>query len=84
MSISVLICDDSNLARKQVLRNLPEQFSSVAELATNGEEALTILREKKIDLLFLDYKALKMKVFHVLFLLYLPIFSQKCKPKSLI
>jgi two-component system chemotaxis response regulator CheY len=54
MSISVLICDDSNLARKQVLRNLPEQFSSVAELATNGEEALTILREKKIDLLFLD------------------------------
>lgn len=54
MSISVLVCDDSNLARKQVLRSLPEQLSANAQLATNGEEALTILRSQNIDVLFLD------------------------------
>ncbi|WP_085298945.1 response regulator [Cognaticolwellia mytili] len=54
MSTNVLICDDSNLARKQVLRSLPESLSSDAQLATNGEEALAILRNQNIDVLFLD------------------------------
>ena len=40
MSFSVLVCDDSNMARKQVLRSLPEQLSSTAQLATNGQEAV--------------------------------------------
>ncbi|MGB2740673.1 MAG: response regulator [Cognaticolwellia sp.] len=54
MGMNVLICDDSNLARKQVLRSLPENLSSNVQLAMNGEEALVILREQDIDILFLD------------------------------
>jgi CheY-like chemotaxis protein len=54
MSTNVLICDDSNLARKQVLRSLPENLSSNVQLAKNGEEALVILRNQNIDVLFLD------------------------------
>jgi CheY-like chemotaxis protein len=54
MSVSVLICDDSNLARKQVLRSLPESLSANVQLAVNGEEALTIIRSQNIDILFLD------------------------------
>jgi len=54
MSPSVLICDDSNMARKQVLRSLPEQWKTSVETASNGAEALTILRKNHIDVLFLD------------------------------
>lgn len=54
MSANVLICDDSNLARKQVLRSLPESLSINVKLATNGAEALEILRAKETDVLFLD------------------------------
>lgn len=54
MSTNVLICDDSNLARKQVFRSLPESLSTDVQLAKNGQEALDILRDKKIDILFLD------------------------------
>lgn len=54
MSSSVLICDDSNLARKQVLRSLPDSLSENAQLATNGAEALSMLKEQSFDILFLD------------------------------
>jgi CheY-like chemotaxis protein len=54
MSPTVLICDDSNMARKQVLRSLPESWRENIQTATNGAEALTILRESAIDILFLD------------------------------
>ena len=54
MSTNVLICDDSNLARKQVFRSLPESLSTDVQLAKNGEEALDILRSQSIDILFLD------------------------------
>ena len=54
MSSSVLICDDSNMARKQVLRSLPDALKDNVQLATNGLEALEILRNQPIDLLFLD------------------------------
>ena len=54
MSFSVLICDDSNLARKQVLRSLPQALSENVQLATNGQEAVEVLTSQKIDVLFLD------------------------------
>ena len=54
MSHSVLICDDSNMARKQVLRILPEELSTNVTLAKNGLEALDILNNQKIDIMFLD------------------------------
>ena len=54
MSPSVLICDDSNMARKQVLKSLPEEWKGSVQTATNGAEALTILRDNSIEVLFLD------------------------------
>ena len=54
MSPSVLICDDSNMARKQVLKSLPEQWKNSVQTASNGAEALTILRDNSIEALFLD------------------------------
>ena len=54
MSTRVLICDDSNLARKQVLRSLPENLSTDVQLAKDGQDALDILRNQHIDILFLD------------------------------
>ena len=54
MSLSVLICDDSNMARKQVLRSLPEELSANVQLAKNGLEALDVLNAQKIDVMFLD------------------------------
>ena len=54
MSVSVLICDDSNLARKQVKRSLPEQWNVDVEIATNGREGLDHLRNNQVDVLFLD------------------------------
>ncbi|GAA5138992.1 response regulator [Thalassotalea piscium] len=54
MSSSILICDDSNLARKQVLRSLPDSLSTNVQLATNGQEALELLTSQSFDLLFLD------------------------------
>ncbi|MGJ8690883.1 MAG: response regulator [Thalassotalea sp.] len=54
MSVSVLICDDSNLARKQVKRSLPEQWQVDVQIATNGREGLEFLRNNPVDVLFLD------------------------------
>ena len=54
MSSSVLICDDSNMARKQVLRSLPEELSGNVTLAKNGLEALDVLQNQHIDVMFLD------------------------------
>lgn len=54
MSVSVLICDDSNLARKQVKKSLPEQWQVDVHLATNGREGLEHLRNHHVDVLFLD------------------------------
>jgi CheY-like chemotaxis protein len=54
MSLSVLVCDDSNMARKQVLRSLPEALSKNAQIATNGQEAVELLKSQQFDILFLD------------------------------
>ncbi len=54
MCPSVLICDDSNMARKQVFRSLPEQWKTSVQTATNGAEALTLLRDNSVEVLFLD------------------------------
>ena len=54
MGSSVLICDDSNMARKQVIRSLPEELSTDVTLAKNGLEALEVLNNNHIDIMFLD------------------------------
>jgi len=54
MSISILICDDSSFARKQVLKALPSDWQTNVFQATNGSEAVQMIPEKNIELLFLD------------------------------
>jgi CheY-like chemotaxis protein len=40
MTIKVLICDDSNMARKQMSRALPEGWPTESTFAKNGAEAI--------------------------------------------
>ena len=54
MTLSILICDDSNIARKQLKRVLPQSWNESAQLVKNGEEALDVLRSEHVDVLFLD------------------------------
>ena len=54
MKKSVLICDDSSIARKQLAKTLPADWDIDLEYAQDGQEALDIIAKKKIDILFLD------------------------------
>ena len=54
MSIPILICDDSSLARKQMARALPEDWSVDISFAENGELALEAIRAGKGSVVFLD------------------------------
>jgi len=54
MTISILICDDSNMARKHLINILPQGWAENSQIAKNGQEALDVLRTEHIDLLFLD------------------------------
>lgn len=54
MSIPLLICDDSNMARKQVARSLPPEWDVDITFAKNGLEGLAAIREGKGEMLFLD------------------------------
>lgn len=51
---SLLVCDDSNMARKQLLRALPADWPVTVSQASNGQEALEQLRAAHFDLLLLD------------------------------
>ncbi len=54
MSIPLLICDDSNMARKQALRSLPEGWDVDVTLAGNGVEGLAAIRAGKGEIVLLD------------------------------
>lgn len=54
MSIPLLICDDSLMARKQVARSLPEGWDVTISYATNGVEGLQAIRDGKGEMVFLD------------------------------
>ncbi len=54
MSIPLLICDDSNMARKQVKRSLPGEWDVDITFATNGVEGLEAIRSGKGEMVFLD------------------------------
>ncbi len=66
MSIPLLICDDSSMARKQVARSLPEGWDVDIEFATNGVEGLEAIRDGKGDLVFLDLTMPQMDGYEVL------------------
>lgn len=54
MSLPVIICDDSALARKQLARSLPGGWDISITFANNGQEAIDAIKQGKGDLLFLD------------------------------
>lgn len=66
MAIPLLICDDSNMARKQVARTLPESWDVDISYATNGKEALEAIGQGKGDIVFLDLTMPDMDGYQVL------------------
>lgn len=66
MSIPLLICDDSNMARKQVQKSLPEVWDVNVTLATNGIEGMEAIRNGKGEMVFLDLTMPDMDGYEVL------------------
>jgi len=66
MTTSVLICDDSSLARKQMARSLPADWDVDISFAENGLEGIKLLSEAKGDILFLDLNMPEMDGYEVL------------------
>ena len=52
--IPLVVCDDSNMARKQLIRALPPEWPVTISQATNGQEALTALRQGLGQVMLLD------------------------------
>ena len=63
---SVLICDDSALARKQMARALPPGLDGAVTFASNGAEGLEAIRAGKGEVLFLDLNMPVMDGYEVL------------------
>ncbi|WP_416305592.1 response regulator [Neptunicella sp. SCSIO 80796] len=63
---SVLICDDSLVARKQVAKSLPGDWDVAVHFAKNGQEGITALQEGKGQLLLLDLNMPVMDGYQVL------------------
>lgn len=66
MTLPVMICDDSALARKQMARALPVHWDIQLSFATNGQEAIAAIQQGKADLLFLDLNMPVMNGYEVL------------------
>jgi chemotaxis protein CheY-P-specific phosphatase CheC/ActR/RegA family two-component response regulator len=54
MATKLLICDDSNMARKQVARSLPDDWDVEISFASNGVEGVEAIKAGKGDVLLLD------------------------------
>jgi two-component system, chemotaxis family, chemotaxis protein CheY len=54
MAIPLVICDDSNMARKQVAKALPDEWDVDISYATNGVEGIEAVRQGRAEMLFLD------------------------------
>lgn len=66
MSTSVLVVDDSPLARKMLVRALPAEWDIEVLQASNGLEALALYRQGKVDVMFLDLTMPEMDGYQVL------------------
>jgi len=53
-TLPVVVCDDSSMARKQLQRSLPQDWNVDISFATNGLEAMELIRSHANCLLFLD------------------------------
>lgn len=66
MSIPLVICDDSSMARKQVTRSLPVDWDVDITYAANGVEGIEAVREGRAEMLFLDLTMPEMDGYGVL------------------
>lgn len=66
MTTKLLICDDSNMARKQVARSLPDGWDVEISFATNGIEGVEAIKAGKGDVLLLDLNMPQMDGYQVL------------------
>ena len=66
VTIPVVICDDSNLARKQIARALPSGWDVSVTLCAGGTEAIAAIGKGLGDILFLDLTMPEMDGFDVL------------------
>jgi len=66
MPTSLLICDDSTMARKQVARSLPDGWNVDVTFASNGVEAIAAIKAGKGDILLLDLNMPEMDGYQVL------------------
>jgi CheY-like chemotaxis protein len=54
MNFSILVCDDSTVARKHVIRCLQQCVDADIQQAVNGAQAIELLKTHNFDLLCLD------------------------------
>ena len=54
MNFSILVCDDSTVARKQVIRCLQQCVDANIQQAVNGAQAIELFKTNNFDLLCLD------------------------------
>lgn len=66
MPTKLLICDDSNMARKQVARSLPEGWDVDVSFARDGVEGIEAIKAGKGDVLLLDLNMPEMDGYQVL------------------
>jgi len=66
MALSVLVVDDSALARKILINALPEDWDIEVQQASSGAEALRLYHEGKASVMFLDLTMPDMDGFQVL------------------
>ncbi|EXI88047.1 MAG: Chemotaxis protein CheY [Candidatus Accumulibacter regalis] len=66
MSVSVLVVDDSAMARKMLIRALPPDWDITVTQASNGAEALAHYRQGVVDVMFLDLTMPEMDGYQVL------------------
>ena len=66
MAVSVLVVDDSPIARKMLIRALPADWDVQIAQAGNGVEALAAYRAGTVDVMFLDLTMPDMDGYQVL------------------
>jgi len=66
MPTKLLICDDSNMARKQLARSLPDGWDVELSFAANGVEGVEAIKGGKGDVLLLDLNMPVMDGYQVL------------------
>lgn len=66
MSVSILVVDDSAIARKMLIKALPTDWDVSITQAASGREALAAYRGGGVDIMFLDLTMPEMDGFQVL------------------